>query len=117
MKSPPSPRHRRVATPPPSAAPAGSTDSETGGAHTLSAPPDHIARPLKGTEATPLSKREVQIATLIAEGKTNKEISVALDLSIDTVGTHRKNICRKMNFHCTAELVSFSARRFRRNEY
>ena len=39
-----------------------------------------------------LSRREVQIIKLIKEGKQNKEIADELNLSVQTIETHRKNI-------------------------
>jgi DNA-binding CsgD family transcriptional regulator len=42
---------------------------------------------------------------LIAEGKTNKEISQVLGMSVKTVDTHRRNLMAKLNIHETASLV------------
>jgi DNA-binding CsgD family transcriptional regulator len=91
--------------------------TEANGAETSEAAagraPSTVDRPPpQETGTSPLTKRESQIVALIAEGKTTKEIACTLEPSPETVGTHRKNICRKMNFHSTAELVSFSVRRF-----
>ena len=52
-----------------------------------------------------LSEREKEIAQLICDGKTNRMIADKLILSMDTVNTHRKNIFKKLNVHCIAELV------------
>lgn len=54
---------------------------------------------------TRLSKREVEIVELIAEGLTANEIADRLCLSAHTVSTHRKNIFRKLGVRSTAELV------------
>jgi DNA-binding NarL/FixJ family response regulator len=55
--------------------------------------------PLNQGEETPsLSARETEIVSLIADGKTNKEIAEKLFLSIHTIKTHRKNIIKKMGF-------------------
>lgn len=43
-----------------------------------------------------LTAREVEIARLVAERKTNKEIGVALGISARTVGTHLANIFQKL---------------------
>jgi DNA-binding NarL/FixJ family response regulator len=43
-----------------------------------------------------LTKRETQIARLLALGVTNRTISTQLTISIKTVDTHRKNILRKL---------------------
>jgi len=52
-----------------------------------------------------LSPRERQVLDLIGKGKTTKEIAAILNLSTETVGNHRKSICRKFDIHSTAELV------------
>ncbi len=55
-----------------------------------------------------LSKREVEVLTLIAEGKTSAKIAEALFISTNTVDTHRKNIMAKCGVKNIAELVSFA---------
>ena len=57
-----------------------------------------------------LTDREREVLQLIAEGKTNKEIGVALALSVNTVETHRKHLMEKLDLHNTAELVRFAIR-------
>ncbi|HSI75742.1 MAG TPA: response regulator transcription factor [Lunatimonas sp.] len=52
-----------------------------------------------------LSKREFEILSYIAKGKTNKEISEILHLSVHTVETHRKHIHAKLNVSSSAELI------------
>lgn len=56
-----------------------------------------------------LTERQMRVFKLIGEGKTSKEIACALEISILTVGTHRKNILRKLDMHSTAELASTAA--------
>ncbi len=53
----------------------------------------------------PLTTREREVLQLIAEGKTNKEISQELGKSIKTVESHRTNIMTKLDIHQTAGLV------------
>ncbi|MEY8000835.1 response regulator [Clostridium sp. Mt-5] len=60
------------------------------------------------TEA--LSAREREILQLLAEGKSNKAISIILNLSIKTVETHRANIMRKMDFNNIVDLVLYAVR-------
>ena len=55
-----------------------------------------------------LTQREREILSLIAEGDTNKTISEKLCISYQTVKTHRKNICRKLETGKLIELVKFS---------
>jgi DNA-binding NarL/FixJ family response regulator len=58
-----------------------------------------------------LTAREKQVLQLIAQGKSNKEIAVILDLSVNTVSVHRANLMEKTNIHRTAELVLFAIRK------
>ena len=55
-----------------------------------------------------LTQREREILSLIAEGDTNKTISEKLCISHQTVKTHRKNICRKLETGKLIELVKYS---------
>lgn len=57
-----------------------------------------------------ISSREREILQLLAEGKSNKDISDLLNLSIKTVETHRANIMRKMNFKNITDLVLYAVR-------
>jgi len=57
-----------------------------------------------------LTSREREVLQLIAEGKTNKEIATALDLSTYTVESHRGRIMEKLNLHSAGELVRFAFR-------
>jgi two-component system NarL family response regulator len=43
-----------------------------------------------------LSKREVEVLKLVADGKSNKRIALNLDISEDTVKAHVKNILTKL---------------------
>jgi DNA-binding NarL/FixJ family response regulator len=55
-----------------------------------------------------LSKREKEIISLIALGKTSKEIAAMLFLSELTIKTHRKNISEKLGTSGIADLISKS---------
>jgi DNA-binding NarL/FixJ family response regulator len=57
-----------------------------------------------------LTGREREVLQLIAEGKTNKEIAQALNLSVYTVDAHRGRIMEKLNLHSTGEIVRFAMR-------
>jgi len=52
-----------------------------------------------------LTPREKDVLSLIAEGKSNKEIAAILNLSAKTVDVHRSNIMRKMDVHDAVSLV------------
>src|ERR1700761_5023893 len=43
-----------------------------------------------------LTTRERQVVQLIAEGKANKDVAVAMKVSVETVEAHRSNINRKL---------------------
>jgi DNA-binding NarL/FixJ family response regulator len=57
-----------------------------------------------------LSSREREVLQMLAEGKTNKEIAVTLNLSVYTVDAHRGRIMEKLNVHSINELVRFALR-------
>jgi two-component system, NarL family, response regulator NreC len=59
----------------------------------------------------PLSHREREVLQLIAEGKTTKEVAVALGISAKTAESHRTRIMGKLNIHETASLVRYAIRR------
>lgn len=58
-----------------------------------------------------LTDRERQILQLLAEGKSNKDVAVKLDISVYTAETHRKRILQKLNLHSSAELVLYAVRK------
>ena len=62
------------------------------------------------TESARLSPRERHIVQLLAEGKSNKDVARALDISVKTVETHRSNIMRKMGFASLSDLVRYAIR-------
>jgi two-component system response regulator NreC len=58
-----------------------------------------------------LTSRERQILQLLAEGKANKEVAAALNISPYTVETHRSHILEKLNLHNPAELILYAVRK------
>jgi DNA-binding CsgD family transcriptional regulator len=52
-----------------------------------------------------LTAREWDIIRLLADGQASKEIASALGISVTTVSSHRKSLCRKLNVHSVAELI------------
>lgn len=68
-----------------------------------------------GPAPTPVSRnrltpREREIVQLLAEGKSTKEVAVALGLSVKTAETHRSNIMRKLQLHSVSDLVLYAVR-------
>jgi DNA-binding NarL/FixJ family response regulator len=58
-----------------------------------------------------LTAREKEVLQLLAEGKTNKEAAVLLDVSPYTVESHRTKLMQKLNIHNTAEIVLYAVRK------
>lgn len=57
-----------------------------------------------------LTDRELQVLRLIVHGKSTKEIARSLNISVNTVSTHRTRIGRTLNCRNTAELVTYAIR-------
>lgn len=55
-----------------------------------------------------LTKREIEILKLIAQGKSGKEIAELLFLSHRTVQNHRTSILRKLKLHKSTDLVKYA---------
>ena len=55
-----------------------------------------------------LTKRQIEILKLIAQGKTNYEIADILFIGKTTVETHRKNMIQKLNLHGSGELLRYA---------
>ena len=67
---------------------------------------DEEPRPFRGR----LTPREREIVQLLAEGKSSKEVAVALGISVKTAETHRANIMRKLEMHSVSELVRYAVK-------
>ncbi len=65
---------------------------------------------LKGERSAALTQRELEVLQMIVDGKSNKEIATALDLSANTIAVHRANIMNSLGIHKTAELVVYAIR-------
>ena len=59
-------------------------------------------------EITELSKREIEVLRMLAEGVLNSDIADKLFISIRTVESHKSHIMQKLELHTTAELVKFA---------
>jgi DNA-binding NarL/FixJ family response regulator len=65
---------------------------------------------LRGKRSAALTPRELEVLQMIVEGKSNKQIATALDLSANTVAVHRANMMDALGMHKTAELVVYAIR-------
>lgn len=55
-----------------------------------------------------LTVRQREVLTLIAEGRSTKDIAGALSISVKTVETHRAQLMDRLNIHDIAGLVRFA---------
>ena len=67
--------------------------------------PENVADP-----DSPLTPREREVVQLLAEGKSSKEVSAVLGISVKTAETHRINLMRKLDCHSVAEVVRYAVR-------
>jgi DNA-binding NarL/FixJ family response regulator len=83
-------------------------DAVMGGARYLCAGAESAIKPVDGGMREALTSREQTILLELAVGKSNKEVACALDISVRTVETHRKNIKRKLGIASTAGLTRYA---------
>ena len=75
------------------------------------APPRHL-HPLTGSRdmRAALSDRELQVVRLVAEGLSNKQISIRLELSDKTVKNHISHILAKLNLSARTQVAVHALR-------
>ena len=56
-----------------------------------------------------LGKREAEVAKLVADGLSNKQIGVRLFISEHTVDSHVSNILNKLGFNSRAQIAAWMA--------
>jgi two-component system response regulator NreC len=61
-----------------------------------------------GNEDIPLTNREKEILSYIADGLNNAQIAEKLFISARTVDTHRTNIMQKLDIHDAPNLVRYA---------
>ncbi len=72
---------------------------------------DYLAKEEENLETKiALSKRELEILELFAEGKSSREIADVLFISIKTVGTHKQHILKKLDLKTNADMVKYALR-------
>ncbi|MDW4497678.1 response regulator transcription factor [Sulfitobacter sp. D35] len=64
--------------------------------------------PQDGAAREALTGREQTILLQLAQGRSNKDVAQALEISVRTVETHRKNIKRKLGISSTAGLTRYA---------
>ncbi len=58
-----------------------------------------------------LTEREKEVLQLLAEGKTNKDAAGLLNVSLQTIESHRANLMQKLGLHSTAEIILYAVRK------
>lgn len=67
--------------------------------------------PVRPPAETPrLTERERQVLTLVARGRSNREIAEMLGLSANTIAVHRANLMKTLAVRKTAALVLYAVR-------
>lgn len=93
-------------------------DRVSKGEHYFAARSSALASTVHPNGATPpggvllphLSRRETEVLTLIARGRTSKEVATALGITAATVDTHRTNLMSKLQIRNVAGLVVYAFR-------
>jgi predicted ATPase/DNA-binding NarL/FixJ family response regulator len=71
-----------------------------------------VAEPIAGPDrAGPLTRRELEVAQLVAGGRTNRQIGRTLGIAEKTTEVHVHNIIRKLGACSRAEVAAWVARR------
>ena len=72
------------------------------------AAPDGV---VDGQPASPLTRRQLEVAALIARGYTNRQIADALVLTKGTVANHVEHILHRLDFSCRSQIAVWAAER------
>jgi len=58
-----------------------------------------------------LTEREMEVLKLYADGKTTRDISEELFVSVKTIGTHKQHIQEKLNLKTTVDMIKYALKR------
>jgi DNA-binding NarL/FixJ family response regulator len=61
-----------------------------------------------GTPIDVLTDRELEIFQLLGQGKSARDVAMALHISVKTVEAHREHIKQKLNFKTSTELLGYA---------
>jgi DNA-binding NarL/FixJ family response regulator len=70
-----------------------------------------VAKLAAGMSSEALTHRELEVLTLLAQGKSNKEIGTGLHIGETTVKSHLRSIFTKLNVLSRTEAISVASRR------
>jgi non-specific serine/threonine protein kinase len=77
----------------------------------LEAKTDDVHPPPAPVEPSPLTRRELEVADLVAEGLSNPEIATRLVISVRTAQGHVENILRKLGFNSRSRIAAWVTER------
>ncbi len=66
-----------------------------------------VSHAMKENKTQPLSQREIDVLRLVALGLLNKEVADKLNISLNTVLSHRKNITAKLGIKTVSGLIFY----------
>lgn len=72
---------------------------------------DYLSQTPEEISAPKLTTREREVAQLIAEGQSTREISETLTISVKTVETHRMNIMKKLNAKSATDIIKYALKK------
>ena len=73
-------------------------------------PAEHAGVPGLAPTTGKLTRRELEVLQLIAEGMSTKEVAATLGIAPRTAGTHRASLMGKLGIHKASDLVRFAIR-------
>ena len=73
-------------------------------------PPSLVTKLTAGISAESVTDRELEVLTLLARGKSNKEISSTLYISESTVKSHLRSIFSKLKVLSRTEAIATASR-------
>ena len=74
----------------------------------LAAKAKSATKPGRGRDVGVLTAREREVATLIAQGKTNREIAIILVITERTADTHVQHILNKLGVGSRAQIAGWA---------
>ena len=74
-------------------------------------PPSVVAKLAASMRSEPLSARELEVLTLLARGRSNREIALELHISETTVKSHLRSLFTKLDVLSRTEAITVASRR------
>ncbi|MEX2493889.1 MAG: response regulator transcription factor, partial [Nitrospirales bacterium] len=70
--------------------------------------PTNSSMPMSGPDPDILTQRQMEILQLVAEGKSNKDVAVILDVAVKTVEFHKTRIMQALGLKTAPELTKYA---------